>query len=116
MKVSIENSYSDGFSITVEGAQREDMLAIRKVTDERQQIIQKVFYDTYTEPRNWTREQQQAFVKIAQWSFRETDNKIMTIKFLRTLCEPSLGLKDAKDIADYAIHGADVSNVTWLKS
>ena len=118
MKVSIEKNYTGDFTITVENAQRADVLAIRKITDESQQITQPVYFDevSYAEPRNWSRDHQQAFVKTAQMHFREGQNKIMTIKFLRSLSEPCLGLKDAKDIAFYAIHGPESCPLmTWLK-
>ncbi len=117
MKVTFERSNVGDFSINIEGAQREDVLAIRAITDQQQQITPPVYFDEvrYAEPRDWSGVQQQAFVKAAQMVFRETQNKITTIKFLRSLSDPPLGLKDAKDMTDYAIHGAVVANVTWLK-
>ena len=116
MKVSIESNYDGNYSITVEDAAREHVLAIRKVTDEQQQITSPVKLDEirYAEPRNWTREHQQAFIKAATLFFHDTPNKILTIKHIRSLSDPCLGLKDAKDLVDYAI--GEYPDITWLKA
>ncbi len=118
MNISIANNYDGNFTVTVEGAGRKDVLAIRAVTDQIQLLAGLVRFEEnlYADPANWSRELQQAFIEAARLHFQLYKNKILTIKFIRALCEPTLGLKDAKDLADYAIHGPDACPlVTWIK-
>jgi len=101
MNVSISKQYEEGFSIVVDDATRNEVLAIRSLTDKQQGIALTPVA------------RQQAFIEAARLHFQSHGNKILAIKYIRTLSEPTLNLKDAKDLTDYAT--LQINFLDWLK-
>jgi hypothetical protein len=117
MNVSISNNIADdSFDISITGAKHSDVLAVRSVIDERQGIViplnNNPVSSHYANPREWTRSRQLAFIQAAAMFLLTDSNKISAIRHLRSLSDPVLTLKDAKDLVDYAFRSSD--SLPWL--